>query len=44
MNWIDVSRAAGILDVDPRQVRNLIAQGVLDGHKVGRVWMRGRCV
>lgn len=39
MDWIDVKEAAGILGVDPRQVRNLIAQGDLVARKVGGVWL-----
>jgi excisionase family DNA binding protein len=39
MDWVDVNEAAAILEVDPRQVRNLVAHGLLDARKVGRMWL-----
>ena len=36
--WMSVADAAAALDVDPRQVRNLIDAGALDAQRVGRAW------
>lgn len=37
-NWMSVADAAAELDVDARQVRNLIASGALSAQRVGRAW------
>lgn len=37
--WMSVEEAAGVLGVDERQVRRLLASGDLQGRRVGRAWM-----
>ena len=37
--WLSVLEAADELDVQDRQVRNLLAHGSLEGRRVGRAWL-----
>jgi excisionase family DNA binding protein len=41
MSMLGVAEAAAELGVSPRRVRQMLADGVLDGERVGRAWVIG---
>ena len=41
MSMLGVAEAAVMLDVSPRRVRQMLADGVLAGERVGQAWVIG---
>ena len=42
MEYVGTKEAAAILGVNPSRVRQLLAEGKLEGVKIGRDWMLAR--